>query len=350
MRESAQQDALPAAAGSGCRQATATAPTMRSIGVPLVVSAILPSAAIAVAPCPAGMTLMAEAVPWRGDTFTVCETAEPGGALHFLPGSSATTSRANAGGAPIVVSRTAKPLFNTTPTYANTSAAAVGNSSADVMGNALLARGVDPTLSELANVMRPLVLVGGYDFNDPIQCTTHGEPTGCKAYAFDGGVHTFIGSRGSSADIVFDTLGSDVMSEGHPSMNGFIHKYGLSNAIFKDKLDPMVVLEGLWGGYLPIISYWYKREAGGWSTLLRLSRTCRGRWSRTPTSACSGSRKTARSCARSTMRTTLTPPGRSKTRSKCQPAVGVPRFGWQRVHCSRSCITAVEQMQMHSRF
>ena len=237
---------------------------MRSIGVPLVVSAILPSAAIAVAPCPAGMTLMAEAVPWRGDTFTVCETAEPGGALHFLPGSSATTSRANAGGAPIVVSRTAKPLFNTTPTYANTSAAAVGNSSADVMGNALLARGVDPTLSELANVMRPLVLVGGYDFNDPIQCTTHGEPTGCKAYAFDGGVHTFIGSRGSSADIVFDTLGSDVMSEGHPSMNGFIHKYGLSNAIFKDKLDPMVVLEGLWGGYLPIISYWYKREAGGW--------------------------------------------------------------------------------------
>ena len=38
----------------------------------------------------------------------------------------------------------------------------------------------------------------------------------------------------------------------------------LSNAIFKDKLDPMVLLEGLWGGYLPIISYWYKREAGGW--------------------------------------------------------------------------------------
>ena len=84
---------LPAAAGSGCRQATATAPTMRSIGVPLVVSAILPSAAIAVAPCPAGMTLMAEAVPWRGDTFTVCETAEPGGA-HAAPPPPADQARA----------------------------------------------------------------------------------------------------------------------------------------------------------------------------------------------------------------------------------------------------------------
>ena len=54
------------------------------------------------------------------------------------------------------------------------------------------------------------------------------------------------------------------MSEGHPSMNQFIHKYGLSNAIFKDPLEPMVILEGLWGGFLPIISYWYRRKAGGW--------------------------------------------------------------------------------------
>ena len=26
----------------------------------------------------------------------------------------------------------------------------------------------------------------------------------------------------------------------------------------------MVILEGLWGGFLPIISYWYRRKAGGW--------------------------------------------------------------------------------------
>ena len=43
--------------------------------------------------------------------------------------------------------------------------------------------------------MPPLVLVGGYDFNDPIQCSAHGQKSGCKAYSFDGGVHTFIGSR-----------------------------------------------------------------------------------------------------------------------------------------------------------
>ena len=199
---------------------------------------------------------MADAVPWHGDTYAVCEEAKPGGNLQFIPSSST--------GVPITVSRTAVPLFNTRPTYANVSIAKIGNSSADVMGNALLARGVDPTLSELSNIMRPLVLVGGYDFNDPIQCSAHDQPSGCKAYSYDGGVHTFISSRGSSADIVFDTLASDVMSEGHPSMNQFIHKYGLSMAIFKDKLDPMVILEGLWGGFLPVFSYWYKRRAGGW--------------------------------------------------------------------------------------
>ena len=34
--------------------------------------------------CPGeGWTLMAEAVLWRGDAYTVCEEATPGGALRF---------------------------------------------------------------------------------------------------------------------------------------------------------------------------------------------------------------------------------------------------------------------------
>ena len=48
--------------------------------------------------------------------------------------------------------------------------------------------------------MPPLVLVGGYDFNEPIQCSAHGQKSGCKAYSFDGGVHTFIGSRSTVSE------------------------------------------------------------------------------------------------------------------------------------------------------
>jgi hypothetical protein len=132
------------------------------------------------------------------------------------------------------------------------------------MGNALLAAGRDVTLRDLQSALPPLVLVNGFDFNDPIQCTTHGAKPGCKAYSYPGGVHTFIGSRSSTADIVVDTLGSDVMSEGHPSMNQFVHKYGLSDAIFKDAIEPTGQLEGLWGDHLPIFSYWWPMKAGGW--------------------------------------------------------------------------------------
>lgn len=196
----------------------------------------------AAATCPAGMTEMAAAAPWRGAHYTVCERVGPGGELQFLPaGAAAVVVGA------ITVERSAVPLFNTNATCGKGSscAAAVSASAADHIGNTILAQPGDPTLAEVARSLPPLVLVGGYDFNDPIQCKTHGQKEGCKAYSYPGGVHTFVGSRSSSAGIVFDTLGSDVMSEGHPSMNQFIHKYGLSMATFKDKLDPMVILEGL---------------------------------------------------------------------------------------------------------
>ena len=206
----------------------------------LLAACLLGAAAAAAASCPAGTTEQARAAQWRGAAYTVCEDAQPGGELQFIPAGSGA-------GASISVERTAVPLFGTNATCgAGTSCwAETTASSADVMGNALLATGRDATLRELQQVIPPLVLVGGYDFNDPIQCAKNGQKPGCKAYSYTAGVHTFVGSRGSSADIVFDTLASDVMSEGHPSMNQFIHKYGLSMATFKDKLDPMVILEGL---------------------------------------------------------------------------------------------------------
>ena len=206
----------------------------------LLAARLLGAAAAAAASCPAGTTEQARAAQWRGDAYMVCEDAQPGGELQFIPAGSGS-------GAPISVERTAVPLFGTNATCgANTSCwTETTASSADVMGNALLRQDRDATLRELQQVIPPLVLVGGYDFNDPIQCGKNGQKPGCKAYSYSAGVHTFVGSRGSSADIVFDTLASDVMSEGHPSMNQFIHKYGLSMATFKDKLDPMVILEGL---------------------------------------------------------------------------------------------------------
>jgi hypothetical protein len=209
--------------------------------------------------CSEGSIEQASAVRWRGELFSVCERT-PHGDLTFVPA-------AAGGGATqpsVVIGRAAVPLFNSSANYANLTAEAVASSAADVMGNALLAIGRDATLRDLQTAIPPLVLVNGLDFNDPMQCQAHGQKSGCKAYSFPGGVHTFVGSRSSSADIVFDTLGSDLMSEGHPSMNQFIHKYGLSMAIFKDPIEPEGQLEGLWGDHLPIFSYWWPMTAGGW--------------------------------------------------------------------------------------
>ena len=61
----------------------------------------------------------------------------------------------------------------------------------------------------------------------------------------------------------FDILGSDVSNEGHPSINQFLGKYNRSKAIFKDAFNMTGELERLWGEYLPIISFYYPRLAGG---------------------------------------------------------------------------------------
>ena len=42
----------------------------------------------------------------------------------------------------------------------------------------------------------------------------------------------------------------------------FPGKYGRSTAVFKQKIDPLKTVEGLIGGWLPIVSYRYT-EAGG---------------------------------------------------------------------------------------
>lgn len=47
-------------------------------------------------------------------------------------------------------------------------------------------------------------------------------------------------------------------------MNQYLGKYGRSDAVFKDPLVKAGQLEGLWGGHLPIVSFWFQRQAGGY--------------------------------------------------------------------------------------
>ena len=47
-------------------------------------------------------------------------------------------------------------------------------------------------------------------------------------------------------------------------MNQFLGKYHRSDAQFKDRLNATGQLEGLTGGHLPIVSYYYPRVDGGW--------------------------------------------------------------------------------------
>ena len=49
------------------------------------------------------------------------------------------------------------------------------------------------------------------------------------------------------------------MSVGMPSMNQFIEtKYKRSDAVFKDSMSVFEQREGLWGGYLPVVSLQFK--------------------------------------------------------------------------------------------
>ena len=48
---------------------------------------------------------------------------------------------------------------------------------------------------------------------------------------------------------------------GFPSMNPFLGKYQRSSATFKDKMIRLEQREGLWGGYLPVVSFHFKIAA-----------------------------------------------------------------------------------------
>ena len=61
---------------------------------------------------------------------------------------------------------------------------------------------------------------------------------------------------------MFDTFGK-FADLGTPDMSPFLGKYGRSTAVFKQPLDVEKTKEGLFGGWLPIVSYRYTEAGGG---------------------------------------------------------------------------------------
>ena len=189
-------------------------------------------------PCPAATpSLVASGVPWNGTTWSVCQRSAPGGDLLFTPAS----------GTPVTIARSAEALYGE-GTWLGLNVSDIKASPADLMGNKLLAQG-NPTFAEIRAAAPPLV------FSPPD--ALHGDPS-------HGNAHTFVGSRGSSTDVVFDVMGADILGEGHPGMGQTLSKYGRSFGIFKDKLIESQQREGLWGSYLPVVSIYYRMVTGGW--------------------------------------------------------------------------------------
>ena len=230
------------------------------------------AAAAAPAACPAGM-LEVGATP--DGEWTVCERTlspdpltgalVPAGSVHYL----------HANGSVAVFPKSSEAMYGCNGRTENATAGCflgMGTGSAGVHAcqagcQAALLKSLgsaDVTEAQVKQLFPAMVNDGGWDERDPAhQGSWHGRPDQSEP-SFN--AHTYVGSRGATADAVFDSLGGDVNSQGMPSMNQFPEtKYHRSDAVFKDKLSPFEQREGLWGGYLPVISLQFKLAEGGGS-------------------------------------------------------------------------------------
>jgi hypothetical protein len=196
---------------------------------------LLPSsAAAAAAACPPSVpSLVASGVAWNGSLWTVCQHSIPGGALQYIAEATAAT---------IEIERSAEALYDSNPTWLNFTEDDVKNNVKDIMGNRLLERG-NPTFAEIKASAPPLVM---------------SSPDSIKGDPPTGTAHTFVSSRSSSEHVSFDVMGSDINGMGHPGMSQEMSKYHRSFGIFKDALDSNQQQEGLWGGFLPITTNYFK--------------------------------------------------------------------------------------------
>ena len=188
--------------------------------------------------CAPGFTLMGqlESALFSANV-TVCEDLRP------LRGS--VVFQAANGSVLASLGKSAEPLFvDESQCYLGIRKETALGSKADLLGNSLLARtraggGRDLTLAEVAAVVPPLVVTEG--------------------------CHTFVGSRSSSVAAVFGPFSGDVINFGYPTMDQSAKFRNLMIAVFHDKLNLTATHEGLWGGFLPAVSFYFERaSAAGW--------------------------------------------------------------------------------------
>eukprot|EP01052_Picozoa_sp_SAG31_P061513 SAG31_NODE_20585_length_570_cov_0.853503_1_plen_108_part_10 len=84
--------------------------------------------------CPsAASALLASKVRWDSTLWTVCQHSVPGGRLLFI--------EEGGGGRSIEIERSNEANYNSKPTWLNFTEDAIKNTTADLMGSRLLARG-----------------------------------------------------------------------------------------------------------------------------------------------------------------------------------------------------------------
>ena len=285
--------------GDGSSAATGQ-PKGSRVGSTMMALLLLSAVPVAAAtPCPAGLTQL-ESFGYPEEvsskTYTACEDlSHSDGDLLLLP----------AAGAAIRFPKRLDSMFQAI----NTSFAGTGEgmkalwmSSKDDMAIKFLGdattTGADVSYAAVAAAVAPMVANGGADGGK--EATKCGEKAGfgCSQAS---GVHTFTGSRESSAaqppthpsagrrltqivaageylgDVSLDSHGVDVNPGDwdYPSMNQHVGKYGRTPSVFKDPLvcstempafvcPPNSTRVGLVGGSLPVLHWAFQRRAGGW--------------------------------------------------------------------------------------
>jgi hypothetical protein len=213
--------------------------------------------------CPAG-TLAVGATP--DGTWQVCERTlsldaygamVPAGRLEYIA----------ANGTKVILSKTSEQMYGCEGQTHNASAGCylgLGFSGVQRLGVATLlqqaaAAGTDPSLQQVDSMYPAMVYDGGYNKEDPAHSV--GKAWGPQPGGWN--VHTWVGSRSATVDVPFDSNAGDVSNAGHPSMNQFHGKYGRSTATFKDDMSIYEQREGLWGDYLPVVSFHFKIAGSG---------------------------------------------------------------------------------------
>jgi hypothetical protein len=216
------------------------------------------AAAATVVTCP---TNMSDHGTTSDGSWLVCELPlATNQYLQLVPAGRLEFHATNGNGTVHTFDKTSEAMFGCNGQNFNATAGCESGSGSPFGGwNATAAGGGDPAAEQVMNQDPAMIYDGGFDMNDP----AHGGRRAMTTAGTGWNAHTFTGSRGASQDAVFDSYAGDSNSVGYPTMSPFLGKYQRSTATFKDKMNRLEQREGLWGGYLPVVSFHFKVVGGG---------------------------------------------------------------------------------------